>query len=272
MSETYKDTNYILIQGWMTNRLKLKGNELLCYAIIYGFTQKDGETYHGGVDYLAQACNTSGRTIIRTLDKLSGDGLIKKDSMVVKGVRNANYTCNTDKIPKIDEESECDKSSHSDKMSPTTDTTKCHIEDDKMSHQDMTKCHIDGDKMSHNNKYKEDINKNKKEERKKEATKSSYKIIIDEFTDNDVMKDTIYEFIKMRKLIKAPMTDKALKDMLSKLKRIGRTEAEQLEILNNSIMNSWKGVFPLKKRNEPIWSQTVTPEDEALQKELDKII
>lgn len=269
MSETYKDTNYILIQGWMTNRLKLKGNDLLCYAIIYGFTQKDGETYHGGVDYLAQACNASGRTIISTLNKLTEKDLISKDSTVVQGVRYANYTCNTDKIPKIEDS---ENSSHGENFSPTTDVKKLHIQGEKTSHQQVKKLHIEGENSSHNNKYKEGINKSNKEERKKEAMKSSYKIIIDEFTDSDVMKDTIYEFIKMRKLIKAPMTDKALKDMLSKLKRIGRTEAEQLEILNNSIMNSWKGVFPLKKRNEPIWSQTVTPEDEALQKELDKII
>ena len=36
MSEI-KDENFIMIQGWMVNMLNLKGNELLVYAIIYGF-------------------------------------------------------------------------------------------------------------------------------------------------------------------------------------------------------------------------------------------
>ena len=34
---------YIHIQWWMAQRLKLSGNELLTYAIVYGFSQ-DGES------------------------------------------------------------------------------------------------------------------------------------------------------------------------------------------------------------------------------------
>nr|DAI57620.1 MAG TPA: hypothetical protein [Caudoviricetes sp.] len=34
MSEI-KDENFTTIQGWMLNRLNLKGNELIIYAIIY---------------------------------------------------------------------------------------------------------------------------------------------------------------------------------------------------------------------------------------------
>ena len=34
-----KSENYITIQGWMVTELKLKGNELLIYALIFGFTQ-----------------------------------------------------------------------------------------------------------------------------------------------------------------------------------------------------------------------------------------
>lgn len=32
-----KNENFILIQGWMINNLKLAGNDLLVYAIIYFF-------------------------------------------------------------------------------------------------------------------------------------------------------------------------------------------------------------------------------------------
>lgn len=34
-----KNENYLVIQGWMITELKLKGNELLIYAIIYGFSR-----------------------------------------------------------------------------------------------------------------------------------------------------------------------------------------------------------------------------------------
>ena len=50
----------------------------------------------------------------------------------------------------------------------------------------------------------------------------------------------------MRKQIKKPMTDRAKKLILSKLDKLATTEQDKIEILNNSIMNSWAGVFELK--------------------------
>ena len=32
--------NYLNIQGWMVQDLELKGNELLAYALIFGFCQR----------------------------------------------------------------------------------------------------------------------------------------------------------------------------------------------------------------------------------------
>ena len=43
MSDKIKNENYVLIQGWMINELKLKGNELLIYALIYGFSQAENQ-------------------------------------------------------------------------------------------------------------------------------------------------------------------------------------------------------------------------------------
>ena len=51
----------------------------------------------------------------------------------------------------------------------------------------------------------------------------------------------------MRKLIKAPMTDRALSLMINKLRSMDSTAEGQIAILNQSIENSWKGIFPVKK-------------------------
>jgi len=73
-----KDESYITIYGWMTNRLKLSGNELLVYALIYSFT-KDGEAeFHGSANYITSALNMSRRTVVSTLKSLTDNGLIKK--------------------------------------------------------------------------------------------------------------------------------------------------------------------------------------------------
>lgn len=81
---------------------------------------------------------------------------------------------------------------------------------------------------------------------KKERKKESYETIIDEFTKSEALKNALYEFIKMRKLIKRPLTDRALSLLIGRLKELGKTEAVQIAILNQSIINNWQSVYPLK--------------------------
>ena len=98
--------------------------------------------------------------------------------------------------------------------------------------------------VKENNTYNNTFNitSNKKKERRK---KTGYDEIIDSLVENEELKDTLREFIKMRKMIKAPMTDKALKLLITKVSKMGDVET-QIEILNQSIENSWKSVYPLK--------------------------
>ena len=82
-----------------------------------------------------------------------------------------------------------------------------------------------------------------KKERKKEET---YNDIISSYTSNDDLIDALIEFIKMRKNIKSPMTNRALKLLLTSLDKLTDNETTKIDILNQSILNNWKGVFPLK--------------------------
>lgn len=87
-----KDTNFITIQGWMRTKLNLKGNELLAYAVIYGFSQTDGAKYTGSRKYLAEWCGCSLATIDRTLDSLVNKGLISKAAYITPhGYRAVEY-------------------------------------------------------------------------------------------------------------------------------------------------------------------------------------
>ena len=54
----------------------------------------------------------------------------------------------------------------------------------------------------------------------------------------------------MRKAIKKPLTTRALELMINKLKKITSNTNEQIQILNNSIMNNWLGIFPLKEEEK----------------------
>lgn len=94
---------------------------------------------------------------------------------------------------------------------------------------------------------------------KKKETVSTYDEIINKHFENEEVKNTIKEFIKMRKLIKAPMTNKALELMIGNLKKMSHNDTEQIEILNRSIENSWKGIFELKNKDKNKWCHVDEP-------------
>jgi DNA-binding transcriptional regulator YhcF (GntR family) len=81
----------------------------------------------------------------------------------------------------------------------------------------------------------------------KKERKTSFDDAISEYTSNDELKETIVDFIKMRKLIKAPMTDRALKGIFKELDKLGHSDEEKIAILEQSIERSWRGVFAISK-------------------------
>ena len=69
------------------------------------------------------------------------------------------------------------------------------------------------------------------------------------------LKATFEEFITMRKTIKAPMTPHALDLAIRKAYQLGDNDPQKAKaVVEQSIMNSWKGLFPLKEKakTEPI--------------------
>ncbi len=59
-----KNKNYITILGWMVNELSLSGNDLICYAVIYGFSQDDN-FWEGSQSYLSDWLGVSRRTVVQ---------------------------------------------------------------------------------------------------------------------------------------------------------------------------------------------------------------
>lgn len=85
------NTNYITIQGWMVNELKLKGNELLTFAIIYGFTQDGESRFQGSCAYIADWLGSSRQTALNMLNLLASKGLINKNEKLVNGIKVCDY-------------------------------------------------------------------------------------------------------------------------------------------------------------------------------------
>ena len=86
--------------------------------------------------------------------------------------------------------------------------------------------------------------------KKESKPKSGYEKIINEYTENEELRTALWEFIKMRKLIKKPMTDRALRGIMNKLDTLASTDTEKIAILDQSIQNSWQGVFELRQNKK----------------------
>lgn len=85
---------------------------------------------------------------------------------------------------------------------------------------------------------------------KKNKKETEFDSLIKNNFENEELKQTVYEFIKMRKAIKKPLTTRGLELMINKLKKMTSNINEQIQILNNSIMNNWLGIFPLKEEEK----------------------
>ena len=66
------------------------------------------------------------------------------------------------------------------------------------------------------------------------------------YDDYKPLDDEIRAFIENRRKMKSPMTDHAVQLMLKRLRGLSPNKKEQVEILEQSILNGWKGIFPLK--------------------------
>lgn len=85
-----------------------------------------------------------------------------------------------------------------------------------------------------NNKYiNTNNNKNTKEEK------------VERYFDNEEVNDLFNEFLDFRKKLKAVNNDKAITLLVNKLKDY--EDETKKKMINQSIENSWKSVFPLKK-------------------------
>ena len=94
------------------------------------------------------------------------------------------------------------------------------------------------------NKHKRKTETETKKEKQKEKPCA---FSLDSYTKNAELLEALDGFVEMRKKIKAPLTEHALSLLLKKLDGMGSTDEEKVAIVNQSVMNGWKGLFPLKQ-------------------------
>ena len=103
-----------------------------------------------------------------------------------------------------------------------------------------------------NNGNKNGINDtNKIKENKKKINKNKTKEGVPpvRYSENDKLDKAIHDYINHRKKVKAPMTDYAIELMLKKLNTLADNDDDRIKILEQSVFNGWKGIFPLDSMN-----------------------
>ena len=134
--------NYITVQGWMRTELGLKGNDLLAYAVIYAFSQIEGQRFKGSLQYLADWCGATKQGIQKNLKCLTEKKIIKKYEYMKNNVKFVEYEAIRELTP-------CNKVDGDGQQSYTHDATEFH----GGGQQSCTNNIID------NNEYKKEDNK-----------------------------------------------------------------------------------------------------------------
>jgi len=129
-----KDNNYILIQGWMVNRLNLSGNELMVYAVIYGFSQDEESKYEGSGRYISDSLRISRRAVTSILDNLVKKGFLKKYDRFERNLKFCDYQADPEFFPKKDNNGGMENSSIGRKNLP-----KGGMEDSSIGRKNLPK-------------------------------------------------------------------------------------------------------------------------------------
>jgi hypothetical protein len=92
------EKSYIMIDAFMVNELHIKGNELLIFAIIYGFSQDGNSEFTGSLQYLADWTCSTKQGVIKALKSLCEKQLIIKNTIIQNGKKYCSYKCNMSAI------------------------------------------------------------------------------------------------------------------------------------------------------------------------------
>ena len=208
---------YIVIQDWMISDLQLRGNELLTYALIYGFSQDGESEFKGSLKYISNFLGVSKSTAQRNLENLVNRGVIEKRVEEISGVKFNRYIAHEKAEPPIV----------------------------KMG----TGCSQNGYggvvKMGTNNTNIYNTNNNASNNTKDKGAPARY-------FDDEELNNKFLEFLSMRKKIRKPVrTDRALKALLKKLHELSGGDVGLMkQIIDQSLDKEWLGLFELKTGND----------------------
>lgn len=81
---------FIIIYPWMVEELKLTGNRLVIFAIIYGFS-RNGDWFQGSISFLCRRSGIVEKSVRNVLKGLCEDRLLERRERPHKGMKYVDY-------------------------------------------------------------------------------------------------------------------------------------------------------------------------------------
>lgn len=238
---------YVVVQPWMIQDYNLKSNELLVYALIWGFSQDEQSCFYGSVSYIMDYFSLSKNTVLSILGGLEEKGLLRKWSETVNGRPTNRYAALRP--------AEC--SAVSDGCKSCTSAKNAPVQN---MHSDGCKsCTSTGAEIAPK-KEKEKANNNKpRAGARGEPSSLTVGEVFDEFSRGGPggLYDALMDFDQHRQALAKKDKKKLWSPLVAKkiCKSIKRLVDEAgvkdragyaIAVLNQSIENGWTGVFAVK--------------------------
>lgn len=230
-----KSDNYVVVHGWMCNELNLKGNDLLIFALIYSYSRDDQSLCYSSLDTIADAFNISKPTVIKSIQNLLDKQYITK--YINNDITKPNaYKYNADVVKKL-------YSSSKETLPPRSKET---LPNKYISNK-------------HNNTISKDIVEDfsfgtNKPKTKKPSMYDKCVSLIDEFTDDYILRNMLTEslkrFLENSREANKPFYTNHFKGKLNDLKKLSDDNYEQRKIVQQTLDKGWNGFYAVQKEEK----------------------
>lgn len=234
-----KNENYLHIEGWMINELQLKGNDLLVYAVIYGFSQDGESRFTGSLQYLADWCNGTKQGVQKNLNTLLEKGYIEKFETTKNNIKYCEYSCIPYNSVAYPIQRSCTNT-----IDNTIDNKDNNISKDILTGDVDNKAYSNSDFLGSRKKPVKTPKKNLYQKCTDE---------IDLFTNSIELRTMLVNYLEFRISVK----DKPIygvpqwKALLNKLRVLSSNNEETMRILvQQSLDKGWLSFYPVKQYNK----------------------
>lgn len=237
-----KSENYITIQGWMRTELHLKGNDLLVYALIYGFSQTEGQKFTGTLQYIADWCGATKQGVLKNLKNLIDAELIYKEEVVIDGKKHCHYTT------QFNDNENTIKHSLIDNSTQFNGTVKHSLTNNTVVNNNSKKYNKNNTKVLLEEKSSStNFLKSFPTIKTKQNKYSKCVSMINDYTTDKKLREALINYLNLLLEIDPKIYANQFKGKLNQLARLSNSEKEQIKIVNQSIQYGWKSFYPLKE-------------------------